>query len=262
MITFQNVTRLTKSTTRGWGFRKKTLTKPIVENLTFSIGKGERVGLVGANGAGKSTTVKLLTGLMSPSSGRIQVAGHTPTDRSFEFLSQLGLVSANKNGLLDNLSVWETVLTTARFYGLSDKEIRLRFDELSELLKLPGGMSQPVRLLSLGERARAELVLALLHRPQVLVLDEPTLGLDFQGSKLLRQHLNLIGDRDGVTVLLTSHNTKDLLDVTQRLIVLVKGQIIFDGSYAECMSSQHSHPYLAELAEELNQQQGGGAYAA
>jgi ABC-2 type transport system ATP-binding protein len=262
MITFSNVSRLARKNSTRWRWRPPSVPKAIVENLTFSIAQGERVGLVGANGAGKSTTAKLLTGLMTPSSGNITVAGLNPATRAPEFLSNLGLVSANKNGLLDNLSVWESVLTTARFYGLTNREIRTRFDELSELLELPGGMSQPVRLLSLGERARAELVLALLHKPRLLVLDEPTLGLDFQGSKLLRQHLNLIGDRDGVTVLLTSHNTKDLLDVTERLIVLVKGQIIFDGTYHECMTFNHEHAYLRELAAELIETNIGGTYAA
>ncbi|NJL87159.1 MAG: ATP-binding cassette domain-containing protein [Leptolyngbyaceae cyanobacterium SM1_1_3] len=201
-----------------------------VQDVSFEIQPGEIVGFLGPNGAGKTTTLKMLTGLIHPSEGQVQVAGYTPFERQTDFLRQITLVMGQKQQLLWDLPAMDSLRINAAIYGLSEKEFHYRVAELAEMLFLADKLSQPVRKLSLGERMKAEMLAALLHRPQVLFLDEPTLGLDVNAQVAVRGFLQEYNQRYGATVLLTSHYMADITALCQRVLLIYQGQMIYDGS--------------------------------
>lgn len=201
-----------------------------VQNVSFEIGMGEVVGFLGPNGAGKTTTLKMLTGLIYPSGGHIRVAGHVPFKRQHSFLQKITLVMGQKQQLLWDLPALDSLKLNAAVYGLSDKQFEYRVSELAEMLSLETKLTQPVRKLSLGERMKAELLAALLHQPQVLFLDEPTLGLDVNAQLGVRDFLREYNQRTGATVLLTSHYMADITALCQRVLLIYEGQMIYDGS--------------------------------
>jgi ABC-2 type transport system ATP-binding protein len=201
-----------------------------VQDVSFDIAPGEVVGFLGPNGAGKTTTLKMLTGLIYPSGGVVRVAGHVPFERQASFLQKITLVMGQKQQLIWDLPALDSLRINAAVYGLSDRQFRDRVGELTELLALDDKLTQPVRKLSLGERMKAELLAALLHQPQVLFLDEPTLGLDVNAQVGVRKFLQEYNQRTGATILLTSHYMADITALCQRAIVICEGQLIYDGS--------------------------------
>lgn len=203
-----------------------------VKEVSFSIEAGEMVGFLGPNGAGKTTTLKMLTGLLHPSSGSVSVAGHVPYRRSAPFLRKIALATGQKQQLIWDLPALETLRINAAVYDIPEPEFRRRIDEFVERLSLEDKLMQPVRKLSLGERMKAELVAALLHRPQVLFLDEPTLGLDINTQVAIRDFLREYNRRLGATVLLTSHYMADVTALCQRVLLIHEGRLTFDGSLA------------------------------
>jgi ABC-2 type transport system ATP-binding protein len=204
-----------------------------VKQVSFHIESGEVVGFLGANGAGKTTTLKMLTGLIHPSAGRVRVAGYVPFQRKVGFLKQITLVMGQKQQLLWDLPALDSLKINAAIYEIPDKEYRQRVGELTEMLSLQGKLNQAVRKLSLGERMKAELLAALLHRPQVLFLDEPTLGLDVNAQVGVREFLREYNQRYGATILLTSHYMADITALCKRVMVIHQGQLIYDGSLDE-----------------------------
>lgn len=211
-------------------FRRTYRTVNAVQDISFQIEPGEVVGFLGANGAGKTTTLKMLTGLIHPSSGEVKVAGYTPFQRQTPFLQKITLVMGQKQQLLWDLPALDSLQINAAVYGLSDCIFQERVAELADLLALGNKLSQPMRKLSLGERMKAELLAALLHRPQVLFLDEPTLGLDVNAQVAVRDFLREYNQRYGATVLLTSHYMADITALCQRVLMIHQGQLIYDGS--------------------------------
>lgn len=211
-------------------FRRKHRLVKAVQEVSFQINAGEVVGFLGPNGAGKTTTLKMLTGLIHPSSGKVKVAGYVPFRREESFLQKITLVMGQKQQLIWDLPALDSLKINAAVYGISDKEFRYRVAELSELLALEGKLNQPVRKLSLGERMKAELLAALLHRPQVLFLDEPTLGLDVNAQVGVRDFLREYNRRYQATILLTSHYMADITALCERVIVIHQGQLVYDGS--------------------------------
>ncbi|WP_431193658.1 ABC transporter ATP-binding protein [Trichocoleus desertorum] len=201
-----------------------------VQQVSFQIEAGEVVGFLGANGAGKTTTLKMLTGLIHPSSGQVRVAGQVPFRREASFLQNITLVMGQKQQLIWDLPALDSLRINAAVYGISDKELQYRIGELAEMLSLQAKLTQPVRKLSLGERMKAELLAALLHHPQVLFLDEPTLGLDVNAQVSVRDFLREYNQRYGATVLLTSHYMADITALCKRVLVIHQGQLIYDGS--------------------------------
>jgi len=201
-----------------------------VQNVSFQIEPGEVVGFLGANGAGKTTTLKMLTGLIHPSSGKVTVAGQIPFERRSPFLRKITLVMGQKQQLIWDLPAADSFKINAAVYGISDRTLQTRVGELSEMLSLEGKLNQPVRKLSLGERMKAELLAALLHEPQVLFLDEPTLGLDVNAQVAVREFLKEYNDRYKATVLLTSHYMADITALCERVLMIHQGQLIYDGS--------------------------------
>lgn len=201
-----------------------------VKDVSFQIQPGEVVGFLGPNGAGKTTTLKMLTGLIHPSSGRVEVAGYMPFQRKEAFLQKITLVMGQKQQLLWDLPASDSLRINGAVYGIPEKECRERIGQLTEMLSLEGKLNQPVRKLSLGERMKAELMAALLHNPDVLFLDEPTLGLDVNGQASVREFLREYNQRTGATILLTSHYMADITALCDRVILIYAGQLIYDGS--------------------------------
>ncbi len=211
-------------------FRRKYREIKAVNNVSFEIAPGEVVGFLGANGAGKTTTLKMLTGLIHPSSGNVRVAGNIPFSRKEAFLQQITLVMGQKQQLLWDLPALDSLKINAAVYSIPDKEFRTRVGELTEMLSLENKLTQPVRKMSLGERMKAELLAALLHRPQVLFLDEPTLGLDVNAQVNVRDFLREYNQRYQATVLLTSHYMADITALCKRVLLIHQGQLMYDGS--------------------------------
>ena len=200
-----------------------------VKKVSFQIEPGEIVGFLGPNGAGKTTTLKMLTGLIHPSNGSVSVSGHRPFNRKNAFLRQITLIMGQKQQLIWDLPALDSLRINAAIYNLTDAEFRDRVGELAEMLDIQDQLKQPVRKLSLGERMKAEMLAALIHRPQVLFLDEPTLGLDVNAQVAVRQFLQDYNQKYGATILLTSHYMADITALCDRVLVIHKGSLIYDG---------------------------------
>ncbi len=200
-----------------------------VDEIELTVEPGERVGFLGPNGAGKTTTLKMLTGLLYPTSGSCEVAGYTPSGRHPDFLRSVTLVMGQKQQLLWDLPPTETFALNRALFDVSRAAFREIRDELVELLELGAFMDQPVRNLSLGQRMRCELAASLLHRPKVLFLDEPTIGLDVQVQRTVRRFVKEYQRRHEATVMLTSHDMSDVGAIAERIVLIDQGVIRFDG---------------------------------
>ncbi|HKX74714.1 MAG TPA: ATP-binding cassette domain-containing protein, partial [Acidimicrobiia bacterium] len=209
--------------------RRSYRTVEAVNGISFTVEPGEMVGFLGPNGAGKTTTLKCLSGLLYPTSGRLAVLGFVPSQRRAEFLTSFTLVMGQRNQLFWDLPAMETFLVNQAIYRIPEVDFRASLEELVELLGLSEILEKPVRNLSLGERMKAELAAALLHRPQLLFLDEPTLGLDVTTSAAVRGFLGEYNRRFGATVLLTSHYMVDVEALCKRVIVIDHGHLRYDG---------------------------------
>jgi ABC-2 type transport system ATP-binding protein len=213
-------------------FRREYKVVKAVDDITFHIDKGERVGFLGPNGAGKTTTLKVLSGLLVPTSGEVRVLGHVPSQRSYGFLSSIMLVAGQKNQLLWDLPPADTFELNRAIYGVSVADFRARVGELQKLLEIEDVVQKPTRQLSLGERMKCELAAAMLHRPNLLFLDEPTIGLDVTMQAVVRRFLRTYTERYGATLLLTSHNMDDVASLCDRVIIIDHGRLLYDGSLA------------------------------
>ena len=216
--------------------RRRLRDVPAVQDVTFSIEPGEMVGFLGPNGAGKTTTLKMLSGLIHPTTGTVRVAGHVPQRRQRAFLQAITLVMGQKQQLIWDLPPLDSLRVNAAVYGLDEGESRRRIGELAEMLELGEALTRPVRKLSLGQRMKAELLAALLHRPAVLFLDEPTLGLDVNAQARVRQFLADYNRRTGATVLLTSHYMGDITALCPRVLLIHGGRLVHDGALADLTS--------------------------
>ena len=201
-----------------------------VRSVSFEVAPGEVVGFLGANGAGKTTTLKMLTGLIRPSSGRAIVAGEVPFDRKRKFLETITLVMGQKQQLIWDLPALDSLQVNAAVYDIPAAEARARIARLAQLLDVEEQLRQPVRKLSLGERMKCELLAALLHQPRILMLDEPTLGLDVNAQDAMRRFLREYNREFGATVLLTSHYMADIVALCPRVLLIHEGRLIYDGS--------------------------------
>ncbi len=209
--------------------RRKAKQVHAVDGITFSVAPGEIVGFLGPNGAGKTTTLKMLTGLLHPSDGQADVLGFTPWQRKNEFLRQITLVLGQRNQLIWDIPAADSFELNRVIFSIPEEEYRQTLAELTELLDLGPLIHKPVRNLSLGERMKCEIAGALLHRPKVLFLDEPTIGLDVTAQRRIRQFVAEYNQRYGASVLLTSHYMADVEALCQRVIVIHHGKILFDG---------------------------------
>jgi ABC-2 type transport system ATP-binding protein len=216
-------------------FRRDYEEVAAAKNVTFTVGQGELVGFLGPNGAGKTTTLKMLAGLLYPSSGTANVLGYTPWERADGYRRQFALLLGQKNQLWWDLPARESLELNARIYGIPRDKFQKTVDELTALLAVREKLSVMVRELSLGERMKMELIAALLHEPRVLYLDEPTIGLDVISQKTVREFLREHNTRRKTTILLTSHYMADIQELCQRVIIIDKGTIFFDGALSEVL---------------------------
>jgi ABC-2 type transport system ATP-binding protein len=238
MIEVSHLTRIFRTYKKQpgfWGGMKGLFKRTFEEtaaakDISFTIGEGEFVGFLGPNGAGKTTTLKMLSGLIYPTSGTARVAGFDPTKRENAYRRIFALVLGQKNQLWWDLPAIESFNLLRAIYGLSAAQYKATLDELVALLDIEKKLNVMVRELSLGERMKMELIAALLHRPRVLFLDEPTIGLDVISQKAVRSFLRDYNRKHGVTILLTSHYMADIKELCERVIVIHKGAKIYDGA--------------------------------
>jgi ABC-2 type transport system ATP-binding protein len=201
-----------------------------VRDVNFTVESGEMVGFIGPNGAGKTTTLKMLSGLLYPTAGEARVLGFTPWERKAEYLRCISMVMGNKSQMLWDIPPLDTFRVLAEIYHVEPADYERTLDELVALLEMEDLLTKPVRNLSLGERMKCELVAGLLHRPRVLFLDEPTLGLDVSMQGRLRRFLADYNRRSGVTVILTSHYMADVTALCPRVILIHHGRLLYDGA--------------------------------
>jgi len=230
----RNFTYYEKAEGLGGSFRnflaRKTLVKEAVKDVSFSIEEGTTVGFLGPNGAGKTTTLKMLSGIMNPSSGDARVLGHVPWARKKDFRRRIAIVMGQRSQLWPDLPALESFDLNRAIYEIDKAEYKRTLDELVSLFGVAEQLPVQVRRLSLGERMKMEIIAALLHRPAVLFLDEPTIGLDIISQRAIRDLLKGLNGRFGTTVMLTSHYLSDIEDLCERIILINHGSVVYDGA--------------------------------
>jgi ABC-2 type transport system ATP-binding protein len=214
------------------------------KEVSFSVAEGELVGFLGPNGAGKTTVLKMLSGLLYPTSGEATVLGFTPWERQSDFKRQFALILGQKNQLWWDLPASESLELNRVIYGIDAAAAQRTIDELTELLDVREKLAVMVRELSLGERMKMELIAALLHRPKVLFLDEPTIGLDVVSQKKVREFLREYTARNRITTLLTSHYMQDIEELCDRVIIIDHGQVFFDGALQDIIDRLARHKMM------------------
>jgi ABC-2 type transport system ATP-binding protein len=229
---------------------RKTEKVPAVDGISFEMNPGEMVGFLGPNGAGKTTTLKMLSGLLHPTAGTIAVLGYNPRKRDKEFLRRITLVMGQRNQLVWDIPAMDSYELNRAVYNIPAADFRRTLAELAELLELGPLLRKPVRNLSLGERMKCEIAGALLHRPQVVFLDEPTIGLDVTMQRRIRAFLAEYNNRYGATVLLTSHYMADVEALCRRVIVIHLGRLLFDGDLADLVQRFTAHKTIVVRLED------------
>ncbi|PWW34718.1 ABC-2 type transport system ATP-binding protein [Paenibacillus pabuli] len=209
--------------------KRKSLIKEAVSEISLVIDQGEMVGFLGPNGSGKTTTLKMLSGILYPTSGQATVLGYVPWERKKEFKMQFSIVMGQKSQLWWDLPANESLYLNKCIYEVEDKPYNLVLDELTEMLDVKDLLNIQVRRLSLGERMKMELIASLIHRPKVIFLDEPTIGLDLISQKRIREFLKYYNQQTKATVILTSHYMADIEDLCKRTIIINQGKIVYDG---------------------------------
>jgi ABC-2 type transport system ATP-binding protein len=204
-----------------------------VDDISFGIDEGEMVGYIGANGAGKSTTIKMLTGILVPTSGAVRAAGYVPYQQRSAYTRGIGVVFGQRTQLWWDIAVVESFRLLQKIYGVSDRDYREQLETFDQLLNLGPLLHTPVRKLSLGQRMRCDIAAALLHKPRILFLDEPTIGLDVVAKENIRQFLRKINKELQVTVLLTTHDLSDIEELCRRIMIIDKGKLLFDGALTQ-----------------------------
>ena len=225
-------------------FNPKYKTLTAVNNVSFNIKKGEKVAFIGPNGAGKSTTIKMLASILHPSSGFAYVNGLIPWNNREQLAYSIGTVFGQRSQLWYNLPIQDSFALMGKIYSLDDIQFKRRLAKLVKLFEIRDLLSHPTRSLSLGERMRCEIVASLLHKPQILFLDEPTIGLDVTAKEIIRNLIKKQALEEDTTLLLTSHDTDDMEKVCERVIIINKGKIIFDDSISALKDSYLQKKYI------------------
>lgn len=252
VIETKDLTRVYKTYQKPEGFinslrgfvNRKYVSKVALEKTSLQIESGQIVGLVGANGAGKTTLLKILSGLVTPTSGEARVLGFTPWERKNDFLRQISILLGQKNQLWWDISPADSYALLARIYDLDPAQARKRVEYLSEMLQCSHVLHTQLRRLSLGERMKMEIIGALLHEPKVLFLDEPTIGLDIVAQETIREFLDQYVKEKGPTVILTSHYMDDIAKLADKLLLISKGHIVYQGTVPEFVTKSNT-----EMAE-------------
>lgn len=214
-------------------FHRESLTKEAVRDISFSVGKGEMIGFLGPNGAGKTTTLKMLSGILYPTGGKVEVDGYVPWERKNEFKRRISIVMGQKNQLWWDLPASDSFYLNKCIFGVDDGSYRDIIMELSELLDVKELLNVQVRRLSLGERMKMEILAALIHRPDILFLDEPTIGLDILSQKKIWEFLKAYNEQWKTTVIITSHYMADIEALCDRTVIINQGQLVYDGKLGD-----------------------------
>lgn len=230
-----------------------------VRGITFSIGEGESVAFLGLNGAGKSTTIKMLTGILRPSEGTVKIMGQDPFSNRIDNARKIGVVFGQKTQLWWDIPVIETFRLLKNVYEIPERQYSRNMDRFSDILGLHDFLSQPARKLSLGQRVRADLAASLLHEPPILFLDEPTIGVDVTAKQKIYEFLKETNREKKTTILLTSHDMKDLESICRRLIILEKGKILFDDAIDKLLEKYGGDLTLEEIVIRLFEHNAGAA---
>ena len=250
IIEVKNLKRVfTKEIKKGW-FKKEKKQYTAVDNISFNVKKGEIIAFVGPNGAGKSTTIKMLSGIIHPTEGEIKVAGLNPSKERKELAYKIGCMFGQKSGLWMHLPAIDTYKLFGSMYDIPEKELYKRIEEVIELFSLEEIVNVPVRKLSLGQRMICEIGLIMLHKPEILFLDEPTIGLDIVVKEKVRKAILEIHKKTNTTIFLTSHDLGDIERICKRIIIIDKGKIIKDESIEELKKEYLSEKIITITYEE------------
>lgn len=229
-------------------FKPRYDTVKAVDGISFDVPKGEIIGFIGPNGAGKSTVIKMLTGILTPTSGVCTIGGKIPTENRKDYVKEIGVVFGQRTQLWWDLALRETYMVLKEIYEIPDEDYKKRMEFLNEVLELEDFITSPVRTLSLGQRMRADIAASLLHNPKVLFLDEPTIGLDVVVKDNIRKAIQKINEESGTTVILTTHDLEDIELLCKRIVMIDKGKKVFDGELSEL---RRRYGQMRELAFEL-----------
>ena len=241
MIEIQNLTKVFRKPVRGKGlagmiatlFSRKYTETRAVDDVSFTIPEGEIVGYIGSNGAGKSTTIKMMCGILTPTSGKVLIDGKEPYLKRRVVAKDIGVVFGQKTQLWWDIPLIESFKVLKEIYQVSDEDYASRMEFLSSVLGIDEFLSQPVRTLSLGQRMRADLAASMLHNPKILFLDEPTIGMDVLVKEKIRQAIHALNQKYHTTVVLTTHDMADIENLCSRIVMLEKGKIIYDGPLSD-----------------------------
>lgn len=251
MIELTNITKTYKIRKRSAGlknaiksfFKKDYEILKALDNISFKINEGEMVGYIGPNGAGKSTTIKIMAGILTPDSGDANISGLNPWKKRTKYVKNIGVVFGNRSGLWWDVPVDDSFELLKNIYKIPDKEYLEQKNKLINLLDIAEIIKTPVRQLSLGQRMRCEIASAFLHKPKIVFLDEPTIGLDAVSKIAVREFIKKINKEDKTTIILTTHDTQDLEALTNRIILIGKGNILLDGNL-DALKKKFSKKYL------------------
>lgn len=263
MIDVKNLTKEFRSYKKEPGFKgavkglfsNEAVIKTAVDDISFYIPKGEILGFIGANGAGKSSTIKIMTGILVPTAGRCTVDGIIPYENRQKNARNIGVVFGQRTQLWWDLPLSETFTILKEIYDIEDKQFLKRMDFLNEVFGLPDFSSSAVRTLSLGQRMRADLACAMIHNPKVLFLDEPTIGLDVVVKEKIREAVKQINREFGTTVVLTTHDLGDIEELCSRLIIIDKGRMVYDGGI---QTVKETYGYMRTLKMDIKHAETAG----
>lgn len=233
MISVKNLTKVYKTPAKSGNpftdfFNPSYKSYTAVKDISFEIGENELVGFIGPNGAGKTTTLKMLSGILYPTKGKIDILGFTPSEKDTRFLKQIGFVMGQKNQLLWDLPAMDSFRVNKEIYEVPDAEFKKTIAELMEMLDVKSFIDQPIKTLSLGQRMRTELIASLIHKPKILFLDEPTIGLDIFAQSAIRNFIQLYQQEYKSTIILTSHYMQDVQQLAKRVILIDKGTVVYN----------------------------------
>jgi ABC-2 type transport system ATP-binding protein len=259
-IEVQNISKDFKVNKRSAGipgmianmFVPKYEIKHAVKDLSFTIEKGEMVGFIGPNGAGKSSTIKMLSGILCPDSGSISVNGFIPYKQRKSYVGKIGVVFGQKSQLQWDLPVIDSFELLRAIYRIPEDKYKANLDRFTEMLDMKSFINQPVRQLSLGQRMRSDIVASLLHSPEIVFFDEPTIGVDIIGKETIRNFIRELNEQDKVTMIFTTHDMQDIEQTCKRIIIIDKGSLMFDGSLQDIRGKYGTtRRLIAEFNEEV-----------
>ncbi len=231
-------------------FKPQWQFKNAVKDVTFEIEQGEIVGLVGANGAGKTTLLKMIAGLLHPTHGTLVSLGYTPHERNHSYLKQIGMVMGQKSQLWVDIPAWDTYMLLADIYDLDPAKARARVELLAKQFRVHEQLGVQVRRLSLGERMKLEIIASVLHEPKVLILDEPTIGLDVLAKDVIRNFVLEYNKNENTSIILSSHDMEDISELCDKLLVINKGELVYKGTLDEFSKNQNLKQRIQSIISE------------